>query len=158
LVLTRHHIHEDIMASRKLSDLHPALQAPAQAFIDECAAEGIDLLVTCTYRTGNEQDELYAQGRTKPGRIVTNARAGQSSHNATLNGLPASKALDVVPIRHGKPVWGTSGNGIDNDPADDDKDDLELWQRVGIIGDRHGFQWAGRWKKFKEYPHFEMKL
>jgi peptidoglycan L-alanyl-D-glutamate endopeptidase CwlK len=146
------------MASRKLSDLHPLIQPHAQAFIDDCKSQGIDILVTCTWRSHKEQDELYAIGRTKPGRKVTNARAGQSAHNFTINDQPASKALDVVPLRHGKPVWGTSGNGIDNDPTDDDKDDLELWQRVGAIAKCHGFEWAGDWKVFKEFPHLEMKI
>lgn len=145
------------MASRKLSDLHPKIQPYAQLFLNECDAMGIDILVTCTYRLDAEQDELYAIGRTKPGRRVTNARAGQSKHNNKLpDGTPASLALDFVPLRAGKPVWGTAGNGIDDDPSDDDKDDLELWQRCGALAEKHGFSWAGRWKVFREFPHIEM--
>lgn len=63
--------------------------------------------------------------------------------------------MDVVPLRFGKPVWGTKGDGIDKNPSDDDKDDLELWQRVGAIGESVGLEWAGRWKRFPEYPHFQ---
>ena len=151
------------MPSRSLSYLHPNLQAAAGKALAECrtelAAIGAEVLVTCTYRSGEEQDELYAQGRTKPGRIVTWAKAGQSKHNITLNGLPAAQALDIVPLRHGKPVWGTGGNGLDEDPNDDDTDDLELWQRVAGIFKRHGFAWAGDWPKGKrEFPHFEMEV
>lgn len=145
------------MASRSLSDLHPELVRTARRFLDECKAAGIDILVTCTYRSNEEQAELYAQGRTKPGRKVTNAKPGQSRHNFTIDGTPASKAFDVVPLRQGKPVWGTSGNGIDSDPTDDDKDDLELWQRVGAIGEALGLDWAGNWKTFREFPHFQMR-
>lgn len=144
------------MSSRKLSDLHPNIMPLAHKLVDKCAEAGIDLLVTCTYRSGEEQESLYAQGRTAPGKIVTNARAGQSKHNFTIDGRPASKALDVVPMRHGKPVWGLVGDGIDSNPADDEKDDLELWQRVGAIGESVGLKWAARWKSFKEYPHFEI--
>ena len=144
------------MPSRRLEDLHPDLQPIAKWFLEECAKQGIDILVTCTYRSRDEQDKLYAQGRTAPGRIVTNAKGGQSKHNFSLGGEPASKAFDVVPLRHGKPVWGTTGNGLDDNPADDDKDDLELWQRIGGIGEDLGLEWAGRWTRMKEFPHFQM--
>jgi len=48
-----------------------------------------------------------------------------------------------VPLRAGKPVWGTSG------------EDGKLWQKVGEIGKSCGLEWAGDWKVFKEYPHFQ---
>ena len=131
------------MASRKLADLHPDVQPLAQKFLDKCAAENIDILITCTFRSPKEQTALYEQGRTKPGRIVTNAKAGQSKHNYEIAGLPASLAFDVVPLRGGKPVWGTQG------------DDLILWTRVGEIGESVGLSWAGRWKRMREFPHFE---
>lgn len=143
--------------SRRIEDLHPAVRGKALEFLRRCAESGIDVLITCTYRSNAEQAELYAQGRTKPGRKLTNAKPGQSKHNHTVDGLPASLAFDVVPLRHGKPVWGTSGNGIDSDPTDDDRDDLELWQRVGAIGEAAGLSWAGRWTSFREFPHFEAK-
>lgn len=140
------------------------MQIMAEDFQKACASDawlksnGIEVLITCTYRSNNEQANIYAQGRTEPGRIVTWAKPGQSKHNATINGRPASGAFDVVPLRHGKPVWGTAGNGIDEDPADDETDDLEAWQRIGEIGEAVGLEWAGRWSKGKrEFPHFQMK-
>ncbi|MFJ5622021.1 M15 family metallopeptidase [Peribacillus loiseleuriae] len=36
------------------------------------------------YRSIAEQDKLYAQGRTAPGKVVTNAKGGQSNHNYGL--------------------------------------------------------------------------
>ena len=82
--------------SRSLDDLIPPARARVQAFLDAAKKEGVDLLVTSTYRDNASQDALYAQGRTKPGRIVTNAKAGQSWHNYRC-------AVDVVPIVAGKP-------------------------------------------------------
>lgn len=143
------------MSSRKITDCHPILQPLVQKFLDYCIRAGLDVLITCTWRSDAEQEALYAQGRTKPGKIVTNARAGQSAHNYTLNGLPAALAIDVVPLRNGKPVWGLSGNGIDDDPADDERDDLELWQRVVKAGEDAGLVSASRWKSFREWPHLE---
>lgn len=125
-----------MIASRDLMDLALPVRIRAQKFITACAAAGIDLLVTSTYRDHASQDALYAQGRTKNGDIVTNARGGQSYHNFRC-------ALDVVPMRAGKPVWNTRGT------------DALLWQRVGEIGERCGLDWAGRWERFREYAHFQ---
>lgn len=119
--------------SRSLDDLIPPARARVQAFLDAAKAANIDLLVTSTYRDNASQDALYAQGRTTPGKIVTNAKAGQSWHNYRC-------AVDVVPIVTGKPRW-------------DVKD--EVWQQVGSLGKAAGLEWAGDWKKFKEYPHFQ---
>lgn len=149
------------MPSRKIEDLHPDLQPDAWAFLDQCEqdpwlkAHGITVLITCTYRSNDEQAALYAIGRTKPGKIVTNAKPGESMHNKILHGQPASQALDFVPLRHGKPIWGTAGDGLDSNPADDDKDDLEAWQYIVAIAERIGWESASKWKSFKEWPHIQ---
>lgn len=122
--------------SRNLKDLLPPVSAKARAFIEACELAGIDLLITSTYRDHASQDALYAQGRSLPGRRVTNARAGQSFHNHRV-------AFDVVPLRHGKPVWNTSGA------------DAALWEAIGKAGEAAGLEWAGRWTKFKEMAHFQ---
>lgn len=131
-----------MITSRSLDDLHSKVKPLAQQLITKCAAEGIELLVTCTYRDNAAQNALYARGRTlledqgQKVYKVTNAKGGQSAHNYHL-------ALDVVPLRDGKPVWGTSGA------------DLMLWMRVGNIGESVGLEWAGRWRRMREYPHFQ---
>jgi len=118
--------------SRNLDDLAPPAKQRALAFIAAASAKGIDLLVTSTYRDSESQDALYAQGRTTPGNVVTRAKAGQSWHNWRC-------ALDVVPLVNGKAIW----------------DDQALWKQVGEIGKSCGLEWAGDWKTFKEYPHFQ---
>ena len=134
------------MASRNPNDLHPDLQTLFVKFMHQAKVEGIDALCTCTYRSGTEQDALYAQGRTVGGRIVTNARSGQSAHNFTIKGKPAAKAFDVVLMQNGKPDWNTVG------------DSLILWQKIGKIGVDLGLNWYGSpGSKFKEYPHFQLK-
>src|SRR3990167_7492221 len=144
------------MPSRDLKDLSADMQPRAGNFMLLCATDewltntGITVLITCTYRSNKEQEALYAQGRTKPGRIVTRARGGQSKHNCKgPMGEQAAEAFDVVPLRYGKPIWGTTGAGIDDDPSDDDADDLEAWQRIGEIGRseerRVGKEGRSRW-------------
>jgi peptidoglycan L-alanyl-D-glutamate endopeptidase CwlK len=119
--------------SRSLDDLLPLVRQRVEAFIKAAKDSGIDLLVTSTYRDDESQNALYAQGRTTAGKIVTNAKAGQSFHNYRC-------AVDVVPIVAGKPRW-------------DAKD--EVWQTIGRLGKEAGLEWAGDWVKFKEYPHFQ---
>lgn len=117
--------------SRSLSDLHPKVKLLAEKFIAECDKAGIDVLIYSTYRDGASQDALYAQGRTKPGKIVTNAKAGQSYHNWRC-------AFDFVPIVAGKARW----------------DDKEAYAKCGNIAESIGLEWAGRWTgKFKETAH-----
>ena len=118
--------------SRDLKDLDPYVAGLAKQFIAACKKQGIDLLVTSTYRDNESQDALYAQGRTKAGRIVTNAKAGQSFHNYRI-------AFDVVPIVNGKPQW----------------NDFRTFQKIGAIGKSVGLDWAGDWKTFKELAHFQ---
>lgn len=140
------------------------MQAMAADFLSRCEGDpwmqdaGITVLITCTYRSGEEQNSLYAQGRTKRGPIVTRARAGQSWHNAIdpASYAPAAEALDFVPLRLGKPVWGAQGNGVDDDPADDHTDDLEAWDRIGAHGKAAGMKWYGDPDAaFHEKPHLQ---
>jgi len=119
--------------SRNLDDLLPAVKVRVEKFLNAAKDAGIDLLVTSTYRDNESQNALYAQGRTKQGRIVTNAKGGQSFHNYRC-------AVDVVPLLNGKPVW-----DAEND----------IWQKVGDFGIAAGLEWAGNWTKFREMPHFQ---
>ncbi len=131
------------MPSRRIEDLHPDLQPLCRAFLAQAAAQGIDVLITCTYRSNAEQNALYAQGRTTSGPIVTRAKGGQSAHNFMLEGKPAAKAFDVVPLVNGKPQWSA------RHPA---------WQTLGAIGTALGLNWYGRpGSRFLEYPHFQLK-
>jgi len=140
-----------VFSSRKIDDLAVPAKRRALEFLGECRALGIDIVVTCTVRDEETQNELYSHGRTreqldaadllhvdpKPGPIVTNAKGGDSFHQYLV-------AFDIVPLRYGKPVWGTEG------------EDGVLWDRVGEIGEACGLEWAGRWKgHLREMAHFQ---
>lgn len=92
------------MSSRLLSDCRPEFADLATKWLAACLAEGLDILVYCTLRSIAEQDALFQQGRTLPGRVVTNAIGGQSAHNFGL-------ALDHVPLLNGKAQW-AAGNAL----------------------------------------------
>ena len=116
--------------SRKLEDLNPKVRVLCEKFIEKCKSQNIDVLITSTYRDAESQNALYAQGRTIAGKIVTNARAGQSYHNWRV-------AFDFVPLVHGKAQWS----------------DVATFTKCGEIAESVGLEWAGRWKKFKELAH-----
>jgi peptidoglycan L-alanyl-D-glutamate endopeptidase CwlK len=116
--------------SRKIDDLHPHVAALCRRFIENCAAAGINVIITSTYRDFESQDALYAQGRTKAGPRVTNAKAGQSFHNFRV-------AFDFVPIVNGKADWNNT----------------MTFHKCGQIAEALGLEWAGRWRSFKELAH-----
>lgn len=132
------------MSSRDLKDLRADIRTKAEQHYALCESNGIDLLIYCTYRSSQEQDKLYAIGRTeqKNKPIITSARGGQSKHNnVKTDGTPASLAYDCVPTLHGKPQW----------------DDKKLVAKVGELGESVGLHWAGRWSgRLKESVHFEV--
>ena len=82
--------------SRKIEDLSPPMQLKAKAWTLAMESEKIDYLITCTRRTEKEQEALYAQGRTKPGPIVT-----WTMYSKHLTG----DAFDCVIMVNGKPDW-----------------------------------------------------
>jgi peptidoglycan LD-endopeptidase CwlK len=103
--------------SRKIEDLHPKLQTMVYAWLATCKKAGIEVLITSTYRDKQYQDWLFAQGRTRSGKIVTYARGGQSMHNFRL-------AFDFVVMHDGKADWG----------------DLKTFQRARKIGETVGLK------------------
>lgn len=130
------------MNDRDINHLHPDLQPLCRAFLAKCLAAGLDARITFTYRTPQEQDALYAIGRTKPGKRVTNLKGKASKHCFTLNGTPAARAFDYALFRAGKPIK--------------DGDDPE-YMKAGLIGEALGLGWGGRWKKPHDAGHFELK-
>ncbi|MNP23670.1 Peptidoglycan L-alanyl-D-glutamate endopeptidase CwlK precursor [compost metagenome] len=130
-------------SASKLVSLHPVVLAATQRLIELSYAKCIPIIITQGLRTIAEQNELYAQGRTKPGQVVTNAKGGYSYHNFGV-------AIDfALLLPDGKQVsWDLQRDGNSNREAD--------WQEVAKIGKSLGFAWGGDWVRFRDYPHFEM--
>ena len=95
-------------------------------------------LVVSGLRTADEQNALYAQGRTTPGHIVTNAKAGYSMHNYGL-------AIDMVPYLTGS---GGALNWTASTPQ---------FQRMVGAMKAQGLEWGGDWKgALGDYDHFQL--
>ena len=119
---------------KALAKLEPFVTAAEQAM----EKHGVKVEVISGLRSWAAQAALFAQGRTKPGRIVTKARPGSSWHNYGL-------AIDL----------GLFSNGVYLDEVDPKRAD-RLYQEIGAIASRMGVEWAGNWKSFTETPHFQV--
>lgn len=125
----------DAVSERRLAEVNPQLANRIRRAAADLREQGINVMVTSGYRSFAEQNELYAQGRTKPGDIVTRARGGQSLHNYGL-------AVDLVPVgANGQPNWNVPNS---------------TWQTIGAAGKRQGLEWGGDWTGFVDRPHFQM--
>lgn len=119
--------------AQRLGQLHPIVGVRGHSMLELCAHAGVSLLVTQAVRTWEEQDKLYAQGRTAEGAIVTYAKGGESFHNYGL-------AFDIVVLDSiGKMDWDASHPG---------------WTQAAQLGKSAGLEWGGDWKK-KDRPHFQ---
>lgn len=133
------------MASRSPDDLDPKLQLMYKEFISKCDAAGLRIVIDCTYRSSAEQAQLYAQGRTAPGPIVTHAQPGQSAHNFTKNGQPCARAFDIAIYLN------ATGQQLDWNASDSN------WQLVHAIGRSIGFELGADWPApLTDGPHFEL--
>lgn len=126
----------DDRSERNIETLLPDVQPRARQFVQEAnevlAAHGLRAVITSGTRTFSEQNALYEQGRTKPGKIVTNVRGGFSNHNFGI-------ALDITLFKGSVPVW-----------------ESPHYRTISDIGKRLGFKWGGDWQGgLVDEPHYE---
>lgn len=123
-------LNKERLSNPKIS---PLLREKVLKVIADLEAENIKPLITDGFRSNYEQNQLFALGRTKRGKIVTNARGGQSNHNF-------GRAVDMAFVdESGAVVW-----------------DLKLYKRLGVIAKLYGLKWGGDWRKHKDNPHLEL--
>lgn len=124
----------------RLSDtklLMPELAVIIDQMLAIARKDGLCVSVFETLRSDERQEQLYRQGRSMPGPIVTKARAGSSWHNYGLAVDFAFHEHVVTP----KVQWTWNGN----------------WQRLGEIGESLGLTWLGaKGSIFPEAPHFQL--
>lgn len=131
----------DNVSISRIAKLHPKLRSEVAQILLNIHNRGIDIRITQGLRTIKEQDLLYAQGRTLPGKIVTNAKGGHSYHNWGL-------ALDFCLLHKD----GTVSFSLIEDL---DKDNKADWMEVVEEFKKAGWVWGGDFKSFKDTPHFE---
>lgn len=140
----------DIKSIHTVQLLHPKIRDEVKALIEKAESffpASIAIRVVQGLRTIDEQNKLYAQGRTAPGNIVTKAKGGQSYHNFGL-------AIDFCLL------YDKDGNGtyelVSWDQAKDfDNDGTADWKEVVNVFEKAGYTWGGRWATIVDAPHFE---
>lgn len=121
-----------MLNSRDINRLRPDVAANCRKWLDLCKANGLNVLVTQTVRDKEYQESLYAQGRTKPGSIVTNGKV------PTFHADTAGLAFDFC-----KNVTGH------------EYDDNAFFHKAAALAKGMGFSWGGDWKSFVDMPHIQ---
>jgi peptidoglycan L-alanyl-D-glutamate endopeptidase CwlK len=140
----------DKISEQRAKLLHPKVRDEVKQLIENAEAglpANMAVRIVQGLRTIDEQNALYAQGRTKPGSIVTNAKGGSSFHNYGL-------AIDFAILTD------KDGNGSFEDLSwdikrDNDKDGTADWLEVVNVFEAAGWSWGGKWSSIKDYPHLE---
>lgn len=120
--------------------MRPEVKERVEELLDALARLGLYFMVSLGMRTIAVQDALYAQGRTKPGPIVTKARGGYSFHNFGM-------AVDLVLVR--------DGGVIEWKDIDTNSDGHADYSQMGQVAKNHGFIWGGDFSGLADLGHIE---
>ena len=133
----------DERSAKNVATPHNKVQEIFCNWIAECQiltkAHGYEYKAISGNRTWEEQAKIYAQGRTAPGKIVTNAKPGFSNHNYGI-------AVDMGVFKEGKYLDGSKPSEAE-----------AFHRKAAKIAEKYNIEWGGSWKSFKDYPHFEYK-
>jgi len=136
----------DAITLERIQKMHPKVRAELREqylTMNMALPKGVRLRFAQTLRTFAEQEAIYAQGRTKPGPVVSHAPAGHSLHNYGL-------AFDIVIL------YDKDGNGTFETASWQEN---SHWQKVKDYFKSKGWTWGGDWAgKKRDSPHFEKRF
>ena len=112
--------------SRNIEDCHPVLRKLALKLVDECEIRGLKIKITDCVRDGIEQADCVRRG-------TSGLSYPYSHHN-----------------------WGTAFDFCRNDGRGAYNNFDGFFDRVGLIGERLGLEWGGKWKNPIDKPHFQL--
>lgn len=118
-----------------ITQCHPRLQKLATQLKIVCASKGYKIAIGECLRTVEEQNALYAQGRTKPGAIITNAPGNSYSSMHQ---------------------WGVAFDFYRNDGTGAYNESGAFFENVGDIAKSLGLEWGGDWKSIVDRPHLQL--
>lgn len=121
-----------MLVSRDIALLREDVAANCRKWLEQCKAAGLNVLVTETVRDREYQEYLYAQGRTRPGSIITNGKV------PTFHADTAGLAFDFCENIKGH-----------------EYDDEDFFRKAAEIAKKMGFSWGGDWKSFVDMPHIQ---
>ena len=129
----------DNISEERLNEVCPELARRVRKLAAQCEANGIHIRVSQGLRTWEQQDLLYAQGRTDAGKVVTNARGGQSAHNFGY-------AVDIVPADPNFASFTPDWNSMDS-----------RWKQVLLLAKACGLAEGAEWRTFPDRPHLYLE-
>lgn len=125
---------------RRIADrleLEPRTRELCTALLERAEQAGVDAVLIETVRRRERQAWLYAQGRTRDGRVVTHAKPGETWHDPSVR-----RAFDVVLLDPTGKAWWSAP--------------VERWERLGAIGKGLGLTWGGDFKAIRDLGHFQL--
>ena len=133
----------DERSAKNVASLHIKVQQIFKDWILECQTLaktlGYEYKAISGNRSWDEQAKIYAQGRSAPGKIVTNAKPGYSNHNFGI-------AVDMGVFESGKYLDSSSPSKAE-----------AFHRKASEIAEKYNIEWGGSWRSFKDYPHFEYR-
>lgn len=114
-----------------------ALRGWLSRAIPQARDMGYTLKVICGTRSYDEQNELYAKGRTKPGSRVTNARGGYSNHNFGI-------AIDIGLFDAETGAYMTKDTAYD--------------KLAELVPPPESVEWGGSWRSLHDAPHYQFRV
>lgn len=123
----------DSRSEKSIATLQPEVRPMARVLVQRARSAGITIKIISGLRSYAEQDALYAQGRSTPGAVVTNARAGYSNHNFGI-------AFDIGVFEGNRYL-----------------PDSPKYKAVGVLGVDLGLEWGGNWKTIVDQPHYQLR-
>lgn len=125
---------------RQLVGVTPLLADKLTRVLAAMDALGFPMMVTDGLRTVTQQQGLYAQGRTTPGKIVTKADGIRKKSNHQAHDDGQGHAADCCFVVDGQPDW-----------------DARLpWKAYGAVAEAVGLEWGGSWESFHDLPHVQL--
>jgi len=121
-----------MLNSRDIALLRPDVAANCRLWLQRCRQAGLDVVITNTVRDEAYQAHLYAQGRTRPGPIVTNGKV------PTFHSVKAGLAFDFCENKQGK-----------------EYDNGNFFRAAAALAKEMGFSWGGDWRSFPDTPHIQ---
>ena len=132
-------INETCLKRLDLSKIYPGFLLQMCQALYDCLEQDHVYVATSGYRSYKEQNLLFAQGRTAPGKICTKAKGGQSAHNL---GLAMDFARDLDPRTPGlQPSW-----------------DLKDMQNLIDNAQKQNLNPGALWPNFKDVPHVDIGI
>ena len=135
-------------SKNNLKGVHPSLIKLINEAIKETP---VDFTITSGVRTLAEQKALYAQGRTKPGCIVTKADGVKNKSNHQVKADGYGHAIDLCPYVDGEMDW--------NDESNFKIIAAHIKATANCMGIK--ITWGGDWTEQKQgivdLPHFELR-